>query len=325
MEQRYKAFLLVAQTLSMSRAAEISFVSPQCISGHIRSLEKEYDVSLFSRYPSLNLTPEGVALWNQLQKMEAIENGISKSLQNATIQTRTKISLGLPGSRYTLLLKTVAMPYINTHPLVELELFDDRNSETEWRVVNGILDMAISSRQTSNPEITRTPLLSELYFFLVSKKLMKETYGDDFTRYIEKYKKGIRLQDLADFPLAMNSAKVSRLRRKIDEYLEATQINYNIIFETNRFDVVDYIARYHMVAGMVPYMMIDETNRNNLSAPEEEFVFAFPVLLDCINFENAIYLITRKNSVDTIQKKELIQHIKTQFSAFQAEQDHYYP
>lgn len=62
MNQRFAAFLLTAETLSISKAAEKCFVSYQCISGHICSLEEEYGVTLFRRRPVFSLTEDGRVL-----------------------------------------------------------------------------------------------------------------------------------------------------------------------------------------------------------------------------------------------------------------------
>lgn len=75
MNQRFTAFLLAAETLSISKAAELNFVSYQCISSHIRSLEEEYGVKLFDRHPKFALTEEGCVLLASLQKIRAIEGG----------------------------------------------------------------------------------------------------------------------------------------------------------------------------------------------------------------------------------------------------------
>ena len=55
-------FLVVAEEMSISRAAEKLFVTQQCISSHIKKLEQLYQAELFIRRPTFQLTPEGQAL-----------------------------------------------------------------------------------------------------------------------------------------------------------------------------------------------------------------------------------------------------------------------
>ena len=50
----YEMFLLAAEELNFSRAAERAFVTPQCLSDHIKRLEAHHHVTLFRRRPHLN-------------------------------------------------------------------------------------------------------------------------------------------------------------------------------------------------------------------------------------------------------------------------------
>lgn len=99
MNQRFSAFLLAAETLSISKAAELNFVSYQCISSHIRSLEEEYGVKLFDRHPKFALTEEGCVLLASLQKIRAIEGGIAESLNGQGKEVSGRVTLGIPMSR----------------------------------------------------------------------------------------------------------------------------------------------------------------------------------------------------------------------------------
>ena len=54
-----KYFLLVAEELNITRAAERLYISQQSLSNHISNLERELDVKLFTRSPKLSLTYAG--------------------------------------------------------------------------------------------------------------------------------------------------------------------------------------------------------------------------------------------------------------------------
>ena len=63
-------FLVVAEELSISRAAERLYVSQQCVSSHIKKLEQQYCVELFVRKPAFCLTEEGKALQRSLLRQK---------------------------------------------------------------------------------------------------------------------------------------------------------------------------------------------------------------------------------------------------------------
>lgn len=64
-----KTFVTVAQTASLTRAAGLLFLSQPAISAHIKALENEYNVKLFTRTPrGMELTTAGVALRDEAQQ-----------------------------------------------------------------------------------------------------------------------------------------------------------------------------------------------------------------------------------------------------------------
>lgn len=54
-----KYFLMVAEELNITRAAERLYISQQSLSNHISNMERELDVKLFTRSPKLSLTYAG--------------------------------------------------------------------------------------------------------------------------------------------------------------------------------------------------------------------------------------------------------------------------
>lgn len=66
----YEMFLLAAEELNFSRTAERAFVTPQCLSDHIKRLEAHHHVTLFRRRPHLELTAEGAAMLRYLSRIK---------------------------------------------------------------------------------------------------------------------------------------------------------------------------------------------------------------------------------------------------------------
>ena len=56
MTTNQQMFLYAVEEMNFTRAAERAFVTQQCLSDHIRRLEKNYNVKLFDRTPKLKLT-----------------------------------------------------------------------------------------------------------------------------------------------------------------------------------------------------------------------------------------------------------------------------
>ena len=88
----YEMFLLAAEELNFSRAAERAFVTPQCLSDHIKRLEAHHHVTLFRRRPHLELTAEGAAMLRYLSRIKALEYRMKNELADISQGTRGTIS-----------------------------------------------------------------------------------------------------------------------------------------------------------------------------------------------------------------------------------------
>lgn len=100
-----KTFVTVAETSSLTRAANRLFLSQPAVSAHIKSLENEFNVRLFNRTPrGMELTPLGIVMRDEArQALAAASNFIQKahSLNDTGTCTIGTISipviLNLPG------------------------------------------------------------------------------------------------------------------------------------------------------------------------------------------------------------------------------------
>ena len=59
MDTSQKMFLLAVEEMNFTKAAHRAYVTQQCLSEHIRNLEKTLGTQLFFRTPRLQLTPSG--------------------------------------------------------------------------------------------------------------------------------------------------------------------------------------------------------------------------------------------------------------------------
>ena len=84
MTTSFQMFLLAARELNFSRAAELAYVTPQCLSDHIRRIEEHYGVTLFTRRPKLRLTAEGETMLRYLTRIRALEGDMENELADET-------------------------------------------------------------------------------------------------------------------------------------------------------------------------------------------------------------------------------------------------
>jgi DNA-binding transcriptional LysR family regulator len=75
-------FVVAAEELNFTRAAEKLFMTQQALSSHIKKLEQQYDAVLFERRPRLCLTPAGHHLLSYAKNTIQNERSLIKYLQD---------------------------------------------------------------------------------------------------------------------------------------------------------------------------------------------------------------------------------------------------
>lgn len=317
MNQRFTAFLAVAEHLSISRAAEESCVSYQCISGHIRSLEEEYKVRLFDRHPRFALTSDGRILLEALQKIKILEDGIAQAFDDQGENVSGHVTLGVPMSRYTEIVPPILSRFHRAYPGVQLEIVDDYSNVLQRQVERGALDMAIVVQQSPEPnqKLDSLVLLRELYLFLVSGPLLRETLGQDWEAAHQKFRKrGITPEEIFSFPLAM-TPEHSRLRRIIDHYARLRQLQYRAVFASNRCETFDAIARTDIAGCIIPHQLYGITVRQNQRLRREDRLHAYQIHWGRQEINSDITLIRNRDSVLAAYKQHLIQMICEHFAS----------
>ena len=73
MLQNYHYFLVLSETLNISKAAEKLYISHQCLSRYLKNLEDECGLTLFERKPKLTLTYAGQILPESLREIGRVD------------------------------------------------------------------------------------------------------------------------------------------------------------------------------------------------------------------------------------------------------------
>lgn len=318
MNQRFTAFLTTAQTLSIAKAAEQNFVSYQCISGHIRSLEEEYRVKLFERRPKFALTADGRTLLEALQKIKLLEDGIAQSFADQGQAVTGHVTLGLPPSRYIEIVPPVLSQFHCAYPHVELEIVQDYSNALQQQVERGMLDMAVVVQQArqANPRISAQVLLREAFLFLVSYPLLQQCLGEDWRAAHDHYRQqGITLAEMAKFPLAAYPAG-SRVGLLLDAACTKQGVALNTIFASNRAEVFDAIARTNIAGGIISHQLYGITVRNNCRLKAGERLQAYRINWGDYTVDRAMMLIHNPNSVLAPYKQHLMRIVHDHFAGY---------
>ena len=314
MNQRFEAFLAVAECKSIRKAAERQCVSYQCVSGHIRSLEEEYRTRLFERRPSFQLTESGRILAESLQKIRLIEQGIGEALDDRGTAVVGHVKIGVPFSRYTELVPPILARFKREYPNVELEISGEFSDVLEQQVERGLLDMALVVQQADSSEkLERKTLLQERYCFLLSQPLLEKVMGDDGSSSAVRWQeRGITLREISRFPL-VSAPNGSRLRAILDTAARQQNLDFRIVFSSNRLETFDGIARTDLAGCLLPLQMTEITRRLDQFRKPEKKLLILPVDWESVPINSDVTLIRHRESVFPAYKQQLMRIIEDQF------------
>lgn len=306
MDNRFNYFLLVAEELNMSRAAERAFISHQGISNAIKQLETEYNVRLFYRTPTLKLTPEGQTLVNGLRQIKLIEDNLAAEMNDDSNEYKGHIQLGIPTSRYDLFVPDIVPYFKRLYPDVEIEIISDYSEALKQKAKNNELDMCIATGISNDLQLTMTPLIQEHFVLLISHDLLCRYFPGITEQEIKQFHHGVRLEDFARVPLIRYPA-YSRLRHAIDRYAEENNISLNPVFESNNAMSFGKLCRRYLGMSIVSHLFISNVEQMNRDSTTSEYVHAFP-LLD-ISYCKNVTLVYNSSRYFNRCHQALIRHI----------------
>ena len=172
MEIKNQMFLLAAEEMNFSKAAERAFVTQQSLSANIRKLEAEYGVRLFERRPHLRLTEEGRYLYGALRKQEIFENGVHNRLRELHEGMRGHFTLGINATRAQVYLPLIYETYHKQFPHVEITVLADDMPGMTTLLRNGKIDLLVGIDCPASREFEYVRVGQDPFYFLARESLL---------------------------------------------------------------------------------------------------------------------------------------------------------
>src|SRR5579862_4006504 len=157
--RQFRAFLLVAQHRSFSRAAEALYITPSGLSVLIRELETQLGFRLFDRTTRhVGLTGYGGELLGVVREsLEAVDRAVSRIGRSAAEATLS-LSVGAPPLIAANVLPAATREFRASRPDLHIRVVDVGGEALTRLVEEGKLDMSLGAFFHPAPGIRRTPL-----------------------------------------------------------------------------------------------------------------------------------------------------------------------
>lgn len=245
MELRHlRYFVMLAETLNFTRAAQRLFITQSTLSHQIIQLENELATPLFNRSGRVvHLTSAGQLFKSHAMLILRQAESAKSALDELGNLKRGQLSIGTIHSFNHSTLLPIMSRFIQLYPNVCVTIEETSTSRIEAGLVDGTFDFGATVAPVLSNELVMEVLLKEDYVVVVRK------------RHPLAGRKRIRFSDLSNVPLAMLTPSFAT-RRIVDLHFEVSKLAPLIRFESNSIEVVlDQITRSDLVS-VLPFSAI---------------------------------------------------------------------
>ncbi len=211
-DHRLRAFCLVFEMKSFSKAAEAKLLTQSAMSHLIKNLEGELGVKLFERYGKTVVpTPAGRLFYEDAKKILAQYKVMENNMHALAGNVRGPLHIGANATAAAYLLPQVFYSYCSAYPEVQIELTTSSTETIMQNMKNGEMDVGIiEGSLKDSPESLETIATDEIVVIAA-----------DTTPLAQKADVG--LQDVLSQPLIMPKPG-SGTRIVIDDFFRSKKI-----------------------------------------------------------------------------------------------------
>ena len=245
--QNIRAFLMVAETGSFSRAAEQLYITQPAISKRISTLEFALDCKLFDRLgKTVQLTQAGTALIPSYQRIMAeIEEthriiSTLRTTVNGTLKFGTSHHIGLHR------LPPILRRFTSLYPDVELDIQFMDSEQAAALILKGNIELALITL----PDAIEKPFTT---IHIWSDPMQCVVARD----HILAKQKTVRREQLNEHGVLLQSHS-THTRDIIDDALRLDK-DIKIIMESNYLETIKAMIQNNLGWGVLPESMIDDS------------------------------------------------------------------
>lgn len=272
-----KIFIAVAETGSMSKAAQKLFLSQPTVSQAIRELEETYEIRLFDRLSKrLYITPAGQELlgyaYQAVGQFDLLETRMQKNRRRETLRIGGTITVG------ACLLSNILSDFEKAFPETDTFAYVGNTRTIEEKLLRSELDIAIVEGEIRHPDLISHPCIRD---FLVLGCSCDHPFAAENTLHIS---------DLNHRPFAMRE-KGSGTRALFDRFLERHHLDIRIVWEATCPETFRNAILYNHCLAVISVRLLEQDIRNGQ-------IRIFNVQTD--EFERSFSLVTHKDKIPSV-------------------------
>ena len=212
-----KYFLMVAEELNITRAAERLYISQQSLSNHISNMERELDVKLFTRSPKLSLTYAGGLLVETATQILDLYSQYQTKVGDINRHYLGMLRVGISHTCGLALMPDILPKFRQEFPLVEFSLFEGNSTQLEDELSHGRVDLIICFQPIMMDGVRTEPLTEQRLVMVVPRAFTDELFGERAEEVRAQFAQGADIGAFQQVPFILIK-RGNRTRNIIDQY-----------------------------------------------------------------------------------------------------------
>ena len=229
--QHLKYFLMVAEELNITRAAERLYISQQSLSNHISNLERELDVKLFTRSPKLSLTYAGGLLVETATQILDLHSQYLSKVGDINRHYLGVLRVGISHTCGLAVLPEILPRFRAEFPMVEFSLFEGNSIQLEDELSHGRVDLMICWQPIRMDGVESIPLTQQRLVMVVPRAFTDQIFGDRAGETREAFAGGADISAFRQQPFVLIK-RGNRTRNMVDQYFSRYYFKAKLILET---------------------------------------------------------------------------------------------
>ena len=229
--QHLRYFLMVAEELNITRAAERLYISQQSLSNQISHLEKELDTKLFTRSPKLSLTYAGEQLVETATQILDLHSQYLVKVGDINHHYIGTLRLGISHTCGLALLPDVLPKFRAEFPNVEVSLFEGNSTQLEDELSHRRVDLIICFQPIIMEGTFTIPLTDQRLMMVVPHAFMDDLFGDRAQEMRRRFADGVDASAFRSYPFVLIK-RGNRVRSIVDQYFSRCAFKPKLVLET---------------------------------------------------------------------------------------------
>lgn len=277
MLNNYRYFIVLAEELNITNAANKLFISHQCLSKYLKNMEDEYGVMFFERKPKLTLTPAGKIMYDALRNIELTEMNLNAQLEDIKNAKIGRIRFGITEGRYAIIIPRLIKAFHDLYPSIELQVHSLTSPEMQEAVMNNDLDLYLAGAgNILSDELEYDVVMEEDLYLVISDNMLRDFFPDTYPECKAQFRAGADLRQFQHVPFVLNHRGFSS-RVMLDHHLEKLGITLRCVNELTQPDIHHRLSAEDYAASFCLTMYLPEVQQLNQQNNTSSILNVFPI------------------------------------------------